>query len=96
MTARPFIFYFVLAAAPVFADSAANFSGQWVTDSPETDNADTPANPDPSQGRSGMAACRTRTMALEIRSEQADGTAREIRHEFNRDDGSAASVQTLP
>ena len=35
-------------------------------------------------------------MALEIRSEQADGTAREVRREFHRDDGSAASAQTLP
>ena len=35
-------------------------------------------------------------MALEIRSEQADGTAREVRRAFHRDDGSAASAQTLP
>jgi hypothetical protein len=35
-------------------------------------------------------------MALEIRSEQADGSAREIRREFHRDDGTAASAQTLP
>ena len=35
-------------------------------------------------------------MALEIRTEQADGTAREMRREFHRDDGSAASAQTLP
>jgi len=35
-------------------------------------------------------------MALEIRSEQADGSAREVRREFHRDDGSAASAQTLP
>jgi len=35
-------------------------------------------------------------MALEIRTEQADGTAREVRREFHRDDGSAASAQTLP
>ena len=35
-------------------------------------------------------------LALEIRSEQADGTGREVRREFHRDDGSAASTQTLP
>ena len=33
-------------------------------------------------------------MALEIRTEQADGSAREIRREFHLDDGSAA--RTLP
>lgn len=33
-------------------------------------------------------------MALEIRTEQADGSAREMRREFHLDDGSAA--QTLP
>lgn len=210
MTARLFIFSLVFAASPVFADSPVDFSGEWVADNPTTDNADTPAKPDSSQGRSGMpggshgggmgggghgmgggghhgghgrpnangassaaiampgndqrlrahtliirqsdtvfdiAADGQRTayrfdnrnnygqqyggtvtlkwlspemsiethpdnggtviehytlsddskkMALEIRSEQADGTAREVRREFHRDDGSAASAQTLP
>jgi hypothetical protein len=35
-------------------------------------------------------------MALTIRTETADGSAREVRREFHRDDGSAASAQTLP
>jgi hypothetical protein len=35
-------------------------------------------------------------MALEIRTEQADGSAREVRREFHRDDGSATSATTLP
>jgi len=194
----------MLAARPVFADSPVDFSGQWVADDHEPDNADTPSKPDPSQGRSGMphgggmgghggmgggghhgsrgmpnaTAAATMTMpgndprlrahtliirqsetvfdvaadgqriayrfdnrnnygahyggtvtlkwsapemsiethpdnggtvvehytlsddgkkmALEIRSEQADGTASEVRREFHRDDGSAASAQTLP
>lgn len=212
MTARLFIFSLALAAGPVFADSPTDFSGEWVADNPKTDNADTAAKPDSSQGRQGMgggshgggmggggmgghggmggghhghgapysnggttatvampgndprlrahtliirqsdtvfdiAADGQRTayrfdnrnnygqqyggtvtlkwlapemsiethpdgggtiiehytmsddgkkMALEIRSEQADGTAREVRREFHRDDGSAASAQTLP
>ena len=207
MTARLFILSLTLAASPVFADSPADFSGQWVADDSKPDNAVTPGNPNPSQGRSGMGggshgggmgghsgmggghhghgapsaaggATTTvampandprlhahtliirqsdtvfdvaadgqrsayrfdnrdnygqqyggtvtlkwlapemsiethadnggtviehytlsddgRKMALEIRSEQADGTAREVRREFHRDDGSAASAQTLP
>ena len=208
MIARSLLFCAVLAAAPAFADSPADFSGQWVVDEKNADSADTPAKTDsaPHSGHSGggghgggmgggghgmgggghhghsapdsaggatmsstpgnMPRLRAHTliirqsdtvfdiaadgqraayrfdnrnnygaqyggtvtlkwltpemsiethpdgggtviehytmsddgkhMTLEIRTEQADGTAREVHREFHRDDGSAASAQTLP
>ena len=205
MTVRSFMFCAAFAATAAFADTPADFSGQWIADEPKADTGDAPAKTDaaqpPAGGHSGMgghggggrgmggghhgrgapnasggataaampgndprlhahtliirqsdtvfdvaadgqrAAYRFdnrnnygaqyggtvtlkwlapemsiethpdnggtiiehytlsddgKKMALEIRSEQADGSAREIRREFHRDDGSAASTQTLP